>query len=182
MPRHRISSHALTGMALATALVLTACGGGSDDDSHDHDHAGIDTAGRLAIAENASPTLHLHDLDSGRIAHRLTLAHAPSAVYASPGRRYALAFQRPQDSVQVIDGGIWQEDHGDHDHDYRAEPQLLTLRLAGPQPTHYDDRAGQAAIFMDGRASTAQNASARLINDDSLTAGNVMASLALPAR
>ena len=85
----------------------------------------------------------------------IPLANPPSAVYASPGRRYALAFQRPQDTVQIADAGIWQEDHGDHLHDYKAAPKLLSFRITGPQPTHYDDRAGQASIFMDGRAPSA---------------------------
>lgn len=181
MPRHRISRHALTGIALATTLVLTACGGGSDDDAHDHDPVGIDTAGRLAIAEAASPSLRIHDLDSGRTESSFTLANTPSALYASPGGRYALAFQRPQDTVQIVDGGIWQEDHGDHNHDYKAAPRQLTLRLDGPQPTHYDDRAGQAAVFMDGRAATAQTASALLLTDASLGGNQVAATLALTA-
>lgn len=180
MPRHRISRHALTGIALATTLVLAACGGGSDGDDA-HDDASIDTAGRLAIAEAASPSLRIHDLDSGRTESSFMLANAPSALYASPGGRYALAFQRPQDSVQIVDGGIWQEDHGDHDHDYKASPQLLALRLNGPQPTHYDDRAGQAAVFMDGRAAAAQNASALLVTDASIASSQVLATLPLAA-
>ena len=57
--------------------------------------------------------------------------------------------------VQIADAGIWQEDHGDHLHDYKAAPKLLSFRITGPQPTHYDDRAGQASIFMDGRAPSA---------------------------
>lgn len=181
MPRHPISRHALTGMALAITLALTACGGGSDDDADDRDHAGIDTAGRLAIAEAASPGLRIHDLDSGRTETRFTLANTPSALYASPGGRYALAFQRPQDTVQIVDGGIWQEDHGDHKHDYKESPKQLALRLDGPQPTHYDDRAGQAAVFMDGRAAAAQNASALLFTDASIANGNVLATLPLAA-
>lgn len=179
MPRDPIARHALTGLALATTLVLTACGGGSDDEGADHGHADIDTAGRLAIAEAAAPSLRIHDLDSGRTESSFLLANPPSALYASPGGRYALAFQRPQDTVQIVDGGIWQEDHGDHDHDYKATPRLLPLRLNGPQPTHYDDRAGQAAVFMDGRAAAAQNASAQLFSDASLTAGQTLATLAL---
>ncbi len=169
-------------LALAAVLALAACGGGGDDDrDHDHDDYAIDTAGRLAIAENGTPTLRLHDLDSGQIASSVTLANAPSAVYASPGGRYALALQRPQDTTQIVDGGIWQEDHGDHDHDYKQAPRLLTMRVDGPQPTHYDDRAGQAALFMDGRAAAAQNASTLLLTDASIGAGNVLATLSLTA-
>lgn len=193
MPRHPISRptrpasrhagrRAAFALSLAATLALAACGGGGgDDDDHGHEHTRIDTAGRLAIAESGSPTLRLHDLDSASVVASFLLANAPSAVYASPGGRYALALQRTQDTTQVVDGGIWQEDHGDHDHDYKEAPRQLTMRIDGPQPTHYDDRAGQAAVFMDGRAATAQNASALLFTDASIGAGNVLATLPLAA-
>jgi hypothetical protein len=159
-------------------LMLAACGGGGGgDDADHHDNTSIDTAGRLAIAEDAQPTLRVWDLDTGAVAASITLANAPSAVYASPGGRYAMAFQRAQDTVQIVDGGVWQEDHGDHLHDYKAGPRLLDLRIDGPQPTHYDDRAGQAAIFMDGRAP-AQVSSAVLVTDASIRAGRTAASVA----
>lgn len=166
------------GLVLSISLVLAGCGGGGGGDGDDgHDSDAIDTAGRLAIAADAAPTLAIYDLDSRSVASRLTLANAASAVYTSPGRRYALAFQRAQDTVQVADGGIWQEDHGDHLHDYKRDPRLLTSRIDGPQPTHYDDRGGRAAIYMDGRAAAVpvQNASAVLFTDANLAAGNVTA-------
>lgn len=178
-PASRSVRFALT---LAAALALAACGGGGgDDDGHAHEHTDIDTAGRLAIAEAGSPSLRLHDLDSASVVASFNLANSPSAVYASPGGRYALALQRTQDTTQIADGGIWQEDHGDHDHDYKEAPKLLTMRIDGPQPTHYDDRAGQAALFMDGRAAAAQNASAHLLTDASIGSAQVLATLPLTA-
>nr|WP_186329888.1 hypothetical protein [Variovorax boronicumulans] len=54
------------------------------------------------------------------------------------------------------------------------------MRIDGPQPTHHDERAGQAALFMDGRAATSQNASAQLFADACIGAGHLLASLALP--
>ncbi|MCS7101726.1 MAG: hypothetical protein NZL99_08535, partial [Burkholderiaceae bacterium] len=88
------------------------------EDDHDHDHRDvfIDTAGRLALAEFAAATLRILDLDSGTIEASYTMDNPPSAVYASPGGRYAVVVQRTQDRVQFVDGGIWQEDHGDHLH------------------------------------------------------------------
>lgn len=165
------------GLALSLSLVLAACGGGGGEGDHDdhHDGATIDSAGRLAIAEDAAAALRIYDLDSSSVLSQLPLANPPSAVYASPGRRYALAFQRPQDTVQVADGGLWQEDHGDHLHDYKEAPKMLSLRIDGPQPTHYDDRQGQASIFMDGRDPAVS--SAFVFNDADLTAGRTGASV-----
>ena len=170
------------GLALSLTLALAACGGGDDGGNDGDHHTGetIDSAGRLAIAEDAAATLRIFELDSSSVASQLALANPPSAVYASPGRRYALAFQRAQDTVQIADGGLWREDHGDHLHDYRAAPAMLGLRFSGPQPTHYDDRQGQASIFMDGRDPAVS--SAFVFKDADLTAGRTGASLsfALP--
>jgi hypothetical protein len=166
--------------ALFLSLLLAACGGsGGSGPAPGHQDTAIDTAGRLAIAEDAAPSLRLHDLDSGSAGPVFTLANPASAVYASPGGRYALAFQRPQDTVQAADGGIWQEDHGDHLHDYKQAPSLLAMRVNGPQPTHYDDRAGQAAVFMDGRSPSGQVSSVVLLSDASIAKGTAVASLTL---
>lgn len=164
---------------LALTLALAACGGSGGGGDPGHDDTAIDTAGRLAIAEDAAAHLKIYDLDGGQVAATLPLANAPSAVYASPGRRFALAVQRAQDVVQVADGGIRQEDHGDHLHDYKEAPRLASLRIAGPQPTHYDDRGSQAVFFMDGRgtATPALPSSAVLFTDASLAAGTVTASI-----
>lgn len=168
------------GLALSLALALAGCGGGgggNNSSSNDrHEPAKIDTAGRLAIAEDAGAALRIYDLDSARVVSNFPLANPPSALYASPGGRYALAFQRPQDTVQIADAGIWQEDHGDHLHDYKAAPKMLDFRINGPQPTHYDSRAGQASIFMDGRAPSTV-ASAVVFNDADLGAGRVGAGI-----
>jgi hypothetical protein len=165
-------------LSLSLSLVLAACGGGGGGADTDVGET-IDTAGRLAIAEDGAPSLRLYDLDSAGVAAAFTLANPASAVYASPGRRYALAFQRAQDTVQAADGGIWQEDHGDHLHDYKRAPRLLPGVISGAQPTHYDDRAGQASIFMDGRGSATPPvaSSAVLLTDASLAAGTLVASV-----
>ncbi len=168
---------------LLAAALLSACGGGVKDDDHDHEDTFIDTAGRIASIENGASALRIHDLDSGAVEATYTLDHAPSAVYASPSGRYALAFQRLQDQVQFVDGGIWQEDHGDHLHDYKQGSRLSGFKLSGVRPTHYDAQPGrQAAIFMDGNAAATPpaNAGVRLLTDASIGAGQLVASLDLP--
>ncbi len=165
------------------AVLLAACGGGVDDD-HDHGEVRIDTAGRLAVIESGAPTLRILDLDSSTLAVEAsyTMENPPSAVYASPGGRYAVVPQRLQDRVQFVDGGIWQEDHGNHLHDYKQSSKMMNFVLRGPRPTHYDVQAGvQAAIFMDGNATATPvlNASAHLFTDESILAGRTVASLDL---
>ncbi len=180
-PRRR----AIAPVLLAVSL-LAACGGGVEKKGEDekHENTLINTAGRLALAEKDSRTLRIHDLDSAANEASHTLDHVPAAVYPSPAGRYAVVMQRTQDQVQFVDGGIWQEDHGDHLHDYKQGSRLLAWKLAGSRPTHYDLQAGkQSAIFMDGNAAAtpAQNAGVRLITDGSIAAGNSVASLDLSA-
>jgi hypothetical protein len=169
--------------SLASVCMLTACGGGVESEAeHKHENTAIDTAGRLAVTEVNTATLRIHDLDSGTVEASHVMQGAPSAVYASPGGRYAVVPQRTQDRVQFVDGGIYQEDHGDHLHDYKQASRAVSYVLAGARPTHYDNQAGvQAAFFLDGNsaATPVQNAGVRLFTDASIAAGNLVASLDL---
>lgn len=167
-------------LALSVAALVTACGGGGND--HTHTDTFIDTAGRLAISENAATGVRVFDLDSKTVAATYAMDNAPSALYTSPSGRYVVAMQRLQDKVQFIDGGIWQEDHTDHLHDYKQASALVAWTLTGSRPTHYDLQAGrQAAFFMDGDSASTpvQNAGVRLITDASIGARRVDASLDL---
>lgn len=175
----KLSRRALA--ALVAATLLTACGGGGGGD-HAHTDTVIDTAGRLALAENGVPAVHVYDLDGMSVAATYATGGAPSALYTSPEGRYVVVMQRLEDKVQFIDGGIWQEDHGDHLHDYKQAPASVGWTLTGSRPTHYDLQAGkQAAIFMDGNSASTpvQNAGVRLITDAAIAAGRVDASLDL---
>lgn len=187
MKNTHYSSIRRTALSLAsaalTATLLTACGGGGGGggSEDEHDDAQIDTAGRIAVAESGSTALRMHDLDSGSVEATHQLDSAPSGLYASPGGRYVVAMQGTQNRVQFVDGGLWQEDHGDHDHDYKQASRLMSWKLDGIRPSHYDVQEGrQASIFFDGAASPLQPAGMRLITDASIAAGNTVAALNLP--
>jgi hypothetical protein len=174
----------LTLLTLAASALLAACGGGvKEEETHESETVFIETAGRLATAEKGAKTLRIHDLDAGGnllLSH--TLDNEPSALYASPQGRYAVAVQRMQDQVQFVDGGVWQEDHGDHLHDYKQAARPINWVLSGARPTHYDVQIGkQAAFFMDGNttASPAQMAGVRLFTDASIATGGTVASIDL---
>lgn len=161
-------------IALGCALMLAACGSGSSDMEDDDDHAPhthVQTAGRLVVQQGNEARVHVIELDSSAVLHSYTVDHAPTAIYASPGHRYALLVQRPQDAVQILDGGIWQEQHGNHAHDHKQPPALLGARLSGVRPTHYEAFGGQAALFFDGNKDSAAPASVTLLSDASLAKG-----------
>lgn len=172
-----------TGLALTS--LLTACGGGIEEESeHQHEDIRIDTAGRLAVSEQGTSTLRLHDLDSGTVEASHVMQASPSAVYASPGGRYAVVVQATPGRIQFVDGGIWQEDHGDHLHDYKQASRAKSYVLTGTRPSHYDVQAGlQAAVYFDGdgAATPPVNAGVSLLNDASIGSGGTLATLNLSA-
>ena len=168
-------------LALAAAALVTACGGGGDDE-HAHTNTVIDTAGRLAIAESAATGVRVFDLDTKVVAATFAMDSTPSALYTSPGGRYAVAYQGTAGKVQFIDGGVWQEDHADHLHDYRQAAARVDWTMTGTAPSHYDLQSGvQAAVYFDGSATATppQNAKAALLTDDSIGGKKVVASLEL---
>ncbi len=165
----------------AIALLVAACGGGSDPhDDDDHPYAPIDTSGRLALSEDGAARLHVLDLDDNT-STGYTLKHAASAVYASPGLRYAAVLQGAGGVVQFVDGGVWQEDHGDHLHDYKQASRLMASEIAGSRPSHFNaNQDGQAALYLDGEGATP--AGVRLLTDDSIASATAaIASLTLDA-
>jgi hypothetical protein len=167
-------------LALSLASLLAACGGSDSAAPEKKDDAAvtIDTAGRLAIAEKDSKRVFLRDLDNHVTEATYQLDNAGASLYPSPNGRHVVATQRAQDLVQFIDGGIWQEDHVNHLHDYKQASKLLSWTLAGSRPTHYDVQVGkQAVIFFDGdsTATPVKNASVRVITDTSIASGAIAA-------
>lgn len=159
---------------LAAAVSLSAC---SDNDrlpgdGHDHDH--VESSGRLVFGEDGSNRAHVLDLEDGTIMSSFELDNPVSAIYASPGGRYAVVLQSAAGKVGFIDGGVWQ--HGDHAH--ADDPVKLGLERSGIKPAHYRAHEDQAALFYDGEGDTA--ARFDLLTDASLAAGGIVASQTLP--
>lgn len=144
---------------------------------HDHDHgAGSghgDHPGRLIIASNsANSHAYVYDLETAALlTDNFPLDYEPSALYASPGHRYAVIPQQPATAghqVQFLDSGI----HGHDDHVHEDTPTLLGYKLYGSTPAHYRSVDGQAAMFFDSGSGPRFV----LFSDASLAAGGVIAS------
>lgn len=158
---------------LAAAVSLSACSDNDrlSGDGHDHDHT--ESGGRLAFGEDGSNRVHVLDLEDGAILGSFELSHPASALYASPGGRYAVVAQSAGGKLAFIDGGVWQ--HGDHAH--ADDPVKLALERTGIKPAHYRAHEDQAAMFYDGEGETA--ARFDLMTDASLAAGSIVASQTL---
>ncbi len=170
-------SHSLTRLALPLSLILSACGGSddsSDGDDHDHDHT--EERGRLVLLNSSTNEAVVHDLHDADVISRFVLDSTPSALYASADHRYALLVDRSGDQVYVLDGGIWEEDHGDHQHPYAEDPNLFDEVIEGSRPTHVVKGEDSIAVFFDGDASTMTPASVTTFEDRDLIDGALPAS------
>ncbi len=145
------------------------------DDGHDHDHDEELGHGRLAIADSEHAIIHILDLEDNSLISSLDLTHPAEYVYASPENRYAVAVQRSQDNVDFVDGGLWQELHGDHYDHHNDDPVLTTFKLHDVKPTHYVPRGDKAAIFFDGDKETSANANLGLLSDESIAEEKLIA-------
>lgn len=161
---------------LVGSCLLTACGDSTTnivekdpipvEDDHDHDHTA--GAGRLVISDKDSTLLRVYSIEDRDLLEQFSSMSNASAMYASASQRFALIVQRETDQVEFIDGGLYQEDHGDHLHPYEAEPRLMSLQLNESRPTHVTTTDEQIAIFFDGHAATSTVAKVALLNDDQI--------------
>ncbi len=163
-------------LLMVSAAMLAACGGSSSSDD-EHEHADIDTAGRLVLFDTDASQLKVLDLDNSEVLASMAMAGEAPRLYASPGKRYAVAIQRGDDLVSFVDGGLYTEDHGDHMHDYAETPSMLSLTLNDHKPTHYSSGESEGVVFFDG--GDAASSKVTVFSDATLGSGSTVASLQL---
>ncbi|WP_102795538.1 YncE family protein [Bowmanella denitrificans] len=158
------------------ATMLAACGDATTQiiekdpivvpgDGDDHDHGDVSSAGRLLVTSKGSNQVTLFELEDNSLLASIGLTFEPAYLYASPSKRYAMLVQRNDNQVEFIDGGLWQEDHGDHLHPYQQAPALMDFSLNGSRPTHVTVGASQVAVFFDGDGQNGVNASAAMFDE-----------------
>lgn len=153
---------------MISSLLLSACGGDdkAETSPEDDNHETVSTVGRLAISTKEANQVSVFELSDYSLLETFSLTHTPSALAASPSLRFALAVQRSSDKVEFIDGGLYQEDHVDHLHDYQRAPALVSFTLADSRPTHITATNSQLAVFFDGDSATGVAASAAVLTDN----------------
>lgn len=181
--------------SIASALILAGCGdaettinelppvempegehdhgdGHDHDEDHDHDHDGdhgseyeIESEGRLVVADAASNTLTVFDLDDDSTLDTFTTTYENSSISSSADYRYAVINSRSNGLTEFLDGGLWREDHVAHLHDYEEAPAMSDFTLEGSRPTHVTTYDGQLAVFYDGNADTSMPAGIKVVTD-----------------
>uniref|UniRef100_A0A486XTZ4 5-methyltetrahydrofolate--homocysteine methyltransferase n=1 Tax=Rheinheimera sp. BAL341 TaxID=1708203 RepID=A0A486XTZ4_9GAMM len=167
-----VASSLLSGCGDSTTNIVEKDPIAVDDDhdhDHDHEHDDISTAGRLVISAKDSNLVSVYELEDGALLDTFAVADTPSALAASPAKRYALVVQRTTDRVEFIDGGLFQEDHVDHLHDYQQAPALSSFVLSDSRPTHITSNDSQTAVFFDGDVNSSTPAAVAVITDADIT-------------
>ncbi len=156
---------------MLAVVSLTACKDSSNNSSGD-DHQAPDVEGgnkgRLVISSADTAEVAVVSLKDGNELERISLNNPASGMYSSPQHRFALIAQRDQGEIQIVDGGMYEEDHGDHMHPYENDPLLLSKEFNGAKPTHYREHEGQAAFFFDGDSKQALLSKVISFNDEAI--------------
>ena len=150
------------GLAIMSAILLSACGSGSSDSGKNNEHTDthLETEGRLAVFDADAQALKVIELEDGSIIDSFALdGTVTPRLYTLPGQRYIAAIQRDDNLVSFIDSGLYTEDHGDHLHDYQDAPSLLNFSLTSVKPTHFEVGESQAVIFNDGSDTSVSSVS-----------------------
>lgn len=173
------------GVSLVLISALLGGCGGSDtkiverdpvpiEDDHDHDHDDeVPSQGRLLISIKDQARVSVVDINEKKVLHELAVSEAPSALYSSPNQRYGFIVQRTADRVDLLDGGLWQEDHGDHLHDYARTPAAIAFSTNKARPTHFTGTDKQSVIFFDGNADSATPASVGVFTESDIEKNTV---------
>ena len=156
-----MKTHVLPSLTLLfIAALISGCGGSDtkiverepipiEDEHDDHDdHSDEVNLGRLLISTKDQAKVSVIDINEKSVLHEVTVSESPSALYASPNSRYGFVVERTADRVDVIDGGLWQEDHGDHLHDYEEDPVQMLFSTNKARPTHFTGTENQSVIFL----------------------------------
>ena len=124
-------------------------------DHHDHgdhdDHGEIELAGRLLIGDGQTGALSVIDLETGHVHQdEFDLGSRAGRIYPTMSGRFAVAVSSDANAVNIIDGGLYLEEHGDHFDLVERDVSTLGLELSGDRPVHLYVGGEWATVFYDG--------------------------------
>ena len=127
--------------------------GGDDHDhamEHGHGHE-LELAGRLLIGDGETGALSVIDLETGHVhENEFDLGSRAGRIYPTGSGRFAIAVSSDANAVNIIDGGMYLEEHGDHFDMVEQEVSLLGINLTGDRPVHMYVGGEWATVYYDG--------------------------------
>ena len=125
---------------------------GGDDHAMEHeDEHGAELAGRLLVGDGETGALSVIDLETGHVHQdEFDLGSRAGRIYPTKSGRFAVAVSSDANAVNVIDGGMYLEEHGDHFDMVERDVSLLGIDLAGDRPVHMYVGGEWATVYYDG--------------------------------
>ena len=122
------------------------------DDHDDHGAEGeMALMGRLLIGDGETGALSVIDLEHGEVSQDVfDLGTRAGRIYPTSSGRYAIAVSSDANNVEVFDGGIYWEEHGDHFDLVESPVAPVGLDLMGDRPVHLYVGGEWASIYYDG--------------------------------
>ncbi len=122
-----------------------------DDHAMEHgDEHGAELAGRLLIGDGETGDLSVINLETGHVHQsEFDLGSRAGRIYATKSGRFAVAVSSDANAVNIIDGGVYLEEHGDHFDMVERDVSLLGIDLAGDRPVHMYVGGEWAAVYYD---------------------------------
>ncbi len=123
-----------------------------DDHAMEHgDEHGAELAGRLLVGDGETGTLSVIDLETGHVHQdEFDLGSRAGRIYPTKSGRFVVAVSSDANAVNVIDGGMYLEEHGDHFDMVERDVSLLGIDLAGDRPVHMYVGGEWATVYYDG--------------------------------
>ncbi len=125
-----------------------------EGDHHAMEHGdehGAELAGRLLIGDGETSALSVIDLETSHVHQdEFDLGSRAGRIYPTKSGRFAVAVSSDANAVNVIDGGVYLEEHGDHFDMVERDVSTLGLDLSGDRPVHLYVGGEWATVFYDG--------------------------------
>ena len=129
---------------------------------HEDEHE-TELAGRLLIGDGETGALSVIDLETGHVHQdEFDLGSRAGRIYPTGSGRFAIAVSSDANAVNILDGGLYLEEHGDHFDLIERDVSLLGINLTGDRPVHMYVGGEWATVYYDGSGDFA------LINEHEL--------------
>ena len=122
-----------------------------EGDHHDEDEHEVELAGRLLIGDGETGDLSVIDLETGHVhQNEFDLGSRAGRIYPTKSGRFAVAVSSDANAVNIVDGGVYLEAHGDHFDLVERDVSTLGLDLSGDRPVHLYVGGEWATVYYDG--------------------------------
>ena len=122
-----------------------------EGDHHMEEEHEVELAGRLLVGDGETGDLSVIDLETGHVhQNEFDLGSRAGRIYPTKSGRFAVAVSSDANAVNILDGGVYLEAHGDHFDLVERDVKLLGIDLMGDRPVHMYVGGEWATVYYDG--------------------------------